>query len=116
MTIVALRWRQTPPPIVTRWRFDNGTAVAATVSEPLLPTAAIIGPQGPAGSTLASYEHVQSVASASWTVNHNLGRWPAGVTIVTTGGVEVEAAVTHVSTAQLVIAFATPFAGRARII
>lgn len=74
------------------------------------------GIMGPPGATGSMYEHVQASASALWTVNHNLGRWPAGCIVVSTGGVEVSAGITHVSINQTLIDFNTPFAGRARII
>lgn len=104
MTLV-LEWRQVAI-VETGW--------VAQPSGPVLP-AAIVGPPGRDGGA-GAYEHVQAIAAASWTVNHNLGRWPAAVTIVSTGGVEVTGAVTHVSTDQTSIAFAQPFAGRARVI
>lgn len=72
------------------------------------------GKDGGAGGT--SYQHTQSAASASWTVNHNLGRWPSAVSVLSAGSVEVEADVIHVSINQLIVNFAAPFAGLARII
>jgi len=113
VSALLLRWRQRDSAIVTAWRGMDAAMVDAIAFAPDLPVAAIVGPPGAAAS---SFEHVQSVASASWTVNHNLGRWPSAVTIVSPGGVEVDATVTHVTTAQLTIEFASPFAGRARII
>ena len=65
-------------------------------------------------STGIAYTHVQLVAEAIWTVNHNLGMRPA-VTILDSGGTEVEADVMHMSTNQLVIRFAIPLAGVARL-
>jgi hypothetical protein len=76
--------------------------------------AAIVGPPGRDGPQ--PYEYVQSVAAATWTINHNRGRWPTSVTVLSPGGMEIEAAITHVSTAQLVIDFAAPFAGSVRLI
>jgi hypothetical protein len=47
--MIALRWRQSEPPIVLRWRgLDGAVAVGAVVSPPL-PVAALIGPPGVAG-------------------------------------------------------------------
>ena len=63
-----------------------------------------------------SFEHIQTQASTLWIVNHNLGRWPSSVTVVTVGGVEVDAGVINVSTNILHVEFATPFVGRVRII
>jgi len=61
-----------------------------------------------------AYTHTQSVPLAVWTVNHNLGTRPA-VAIVDSGGNEVEADVVHVSANQLLIRFAIPFTGLARL-
>lgn len=61
-----------------------------------------------------AYTHLQSLPSALWTINHNLGMRPA-VTIVDVGGNEVEADVAHQSVNQLVVRFAIPVAGLARL-
>jgi len=102
--------------LVLEWRAIAAveTGWVPQLAGPVLP-AVIIGPPGRDGGA-GAYEHVQASASVSWTVNHNLGRWPAAVTVVTTGGVEVTSDVTHVSINQTTIAFARPFAGRARVI
>jgi hypothetical protein len=68
------------------------------------------GPQGPAS---AFYEHVQSAASAAWTINHNLGFRPT-VSAIDEGSQQIEGSVVHTSVNQLVMSFATPIAGRAR--
>jgi len=103
MTLV-LEWRAISA-VETGWALQpTAGALAAT----------IIGPPGRDGAQ--PYEHVQPIGAANWIVNHNLGRWPAAVTVVTTGGVEVTSDVTHVSINQTTIAFAQPFAGRARVI
>lgn len=65
-------------------------------------------------STGIAYTHVQLVAEAAWTVNHNLGMRPA-VAILDSGGTEVAADVMHMSTNQLVIRFAIPVSGTARL-
>ena len=116
MTALVLAWRRPTPGVQTRWRGPDATIAATAAASDPQPIAAVIGPPGPAGPPLATYEHVQAVATALWTVNHNLGRFPSGVTVVSVGGVEVAAGVTHASTALSLIDFAAPFAGRARII
>jgi hypothetical protein len=74
------------------------------------------GPQGPPGGGATTYTHIQSSASALWTVAHNLGVKPI-VTITTVGGVEVMGGeVVHLSNNTLTIAFNTSFAGEARCI
>jgi hypothetical protein len=61
-----------------------------------------------------AYTHQQFVPAALWTINHNLGIWPA-VAIFDTGGHEVEADIAHQSSNQLLIRFAIPIAGLARL-
>ncbi len=66
-------------------------------------------------SSAAAYVHTQASASAAWVINHNLGLRPA-VSILDTGGNEIGAEVIHTSMNQLVIRFAIPVAGLARLI
>lgn len=68
------------------------------------------GPQGPAG---VSYTHLQPAAAITWTINHNLGFRPA-ISLFTVGGVEFDAAITHISDNQAVVSLAIPTAGAAR--
>ena len=69
-----------------------------------------IGPPGPAGG--APYEHVQATESSTWIVNHNLGRAPGAVRLVTTGGVEFDAEIVHVSANEVHVYLAAPAVGR----
>jgi hypothetical protein len=41
--------------------------------------------------------------AAQWVVNHNLGAVPAAVTLLTVGGVEIEANIVHTSDNQFVV-------------
>lgn len=60
------------------------------------------------------HTHTQRYADTLWNINHNLGLRPA-VTIIDSGGHEVEADVVHLGINQLVIHFAIPVAGLARL-
>lgn len=60
-----------------------------------------------------AYVHGQAIASAEWTINHNLGFRPM-ISCYTTGGVEFEAEVVHVSENQALARTAVPVAGQAR--
>jgi len=71
------------------------------------------GLQGPPGAAADSYDHVQSSAATTWTVNHNLGRLPI-VSLRSVGGVEIEGDVVHVSNNQAQITFNISTAGTAR--
>lgn len=62
-----------------------------------------------------AYNHTQSSAATTWTINHNLGYKPV-VSVFTTGGSEVEAEVLHASTNQTLIYLAFAMAGSARLI
>jgi len=67
--------------------------------------------QGSGGSD-ASFEFVQAQPADTWTINHNLGKFPS-VTIVDTAGDEVEGNVNHISNTQVVLSFSAAFSGRA---
>lgn len=71
-----------------------------------------VGMQGPPGLPAARYTHGQGSAAALWTVNHNLGFYPQ-VTVLSPGGLELTAAIQHVSINQALVAFNIPTAGTA---
>lgn len=58
------------------------------------------------------YVHIQSVASPTWTVTHNLGFFPA-VSVIDSGGSVVEGDVSYISVNQVSIAFSSSFGGKA---
>jgi hypothetical protein len=58
------------------------------------------------------YTHTQNTSSNVWVVNHNLGKNPA-VSIVDTGGNEVEGDVLYVNLNSLTLTFSAPFSGKA---
>lgn len=67
---------------------------------------------GISGSGDKHFEHNQSTPSATWTINHNLGKRPS-VTIVDSAGTEWITEVDHVSDNQCVAYFAHAFSGKA---
>lgn len=86
-------------------------------------TEAATGPQGPAGPTgpqgasgvMTTIVHDQSSASATWTINHNQGRYPS-VDIIDSAGNHVIGDIKHNSVNQLVATFDNAFAGKAIIV
>jgi hypothetical protein len=76
------------------------------------------GPQGPKGDPgadgAAGVNFTQAVASATWTINHNLGYRPS-VEVFDAGGNEIEGEVTHPSSLQTIIRFVVPVSGTARL-
>lgn len=59
-----------------------------------------------------SYTHIQVVAASTWTINHNLGYYPA-VSIVDSGENLVMGDVTYISTNTLSVSFNASFGGKA---
>lgn len=47
--MIALRWRQPPPLMTTRWRGPDGSLSAAYEANPSTPIASLIGPPGEKG-------------------------------------------------------------------
>ena len=71
------------------------------------------GPQGPAGAAGGSvFTHNQSTPAATWTLQHNLGRF-SHVTLLDDDGTEFEADVTQASVNTIVIQFPSPHTGTA---
>jgi hypothetical protein len=73
-----------------------------------------IGLPGPAGPTSAPIQFTQSSPLATWVVSHNRGYRPS-VAVTTPGGLEIEAAVLHLSLNVLSINFEAPQSGLAII-
>ncbi len=76
-------------------------------------TIATPGPQGPAQSVF--YVHTQAVASAVWTINHNLSAEPTAV-VLDSAGTQCEGTFSYPSKNQMVITFTSAFAGTAYVI
>lgn len=79
----------------------------------VVPVAGPPGPPGAAGG--AVFIHTQTTPAGSWSITHNLGRHPGVVLVLTNDTHAVVTDVNHLSTAQLVLEFPTPVAGRADI-
>ena len=74
------------------------------------------GPTGPAGpATNSTVVHDQSLASATWTITHNQGRYPT-IDIIDSAGNHVIGDIKHNSINQLVATFDNAFAGKAIIV
>ena len=72
------------------------------------------GPTGPPGSSTPGsvYVHSQGTPSKTWTITHNLGKYPA-VTIVDSAKTEIEADVVFLDLNHLTITFSGPTGGTA---
>jgi hypothetical protein len=99
------------------------------VVEPIIPIITVInetptitvsspGPQGQPGTFASSdifYTHIQSVAGAVWTINHNLNGYPTAV-VLDSAGTNCEGTFSYPSVNQMIITFSSAFAGTAYII
>lgn len=61
-----------------------------------------------------NFEFTQSVASASWSINHNLGKRPS-VTIIDTGGNQVIGDIIYVDNNNITLNFSAAFSGTATL-
>ncbi len=88
------------------------------VIKPVVPviTVSAPGPQGPSGAAgSVFYVHTQAVASAVWTINHNLNGNPTAV-VLDSAGTQCEGTFSYPSGSQMVITFSSAFTGTAYII
>lgn len=60
----------------------------------------------------ANYTHEQTASSATWTITHNLGKYPS-VTLVESTGVVVLGRITYTSVNQITVEFVTAITGKA---
>lgn len=72
----------------------------------------LTGPPGPPGAGGVSYMHDQVVASATWTIAHNLAQFPS-VTTVDTAGTVIHGGVVYNNNNQITVTFSTPLSGKA---
>ena len=72
----------------------------------------LAGDKGATGATGGSYVHNQSSSSSLWTVTHNLGYYPGGISVIDSGESIVVGDVTHTSISQFTVSFSTSFTGK----
>jgi hypothetical protein len=87
--------------------------VVSVVSVGILGPPGPQGPQGPPGNSAATlaYIHDQQVPLAVWTIDHNLGFIPGGITVIDTLGETVWGQVAHPSANQTILTFSAAFSG-----
>lgn len=73
------------------------------------------GPQGPPGATGGTYLHDQATPSDVWTIVHNLGFKPGGITVTDSAGTEVDGIRKHIDVNTLEIHFEAPMGGYAAL-
>ncbi len=76
--------------------------------------AGVVGPQGPPGpgGSGATYIFNQGSPTTTWTINHNLNKYPS-ITVVDSGGTTVVGSYTYNNANTIVLTFTVAFGGRA---
>jgi len=72
----------------------------------------LAGDKGATGAAGSSYVHYQSAAASVWTVNHNLGYFAGGISVIDSGESIVVGDITHTSINQFTVSFSTAFSGK----
>jgi hypothetical protein len=85
-----------------KFKIGNGTTVWASLN--YFKTAADM-----------TFVHTQSSASSTWSITHNLGYFPGGVSVVDSAENVVQGDIIHVSSDALTINFTSAFSGKAYI-
>lgn len=106
-------------PVVVRVGIPSGPAVVRLTvpGGPKVVRVVTPGPpgiQGPIGPQPEAYVHQQVSASATWTINHNLGYNPS-VEIMNAANREIDGDVYHININQTIVMFNVPVAGTARL-
>lgn len=104
--------RATSVPTVTRTNLPNRPAPPPSAAAATVVSAAPVRQRLEATVVPETYVHTQSVAASTWTITHNLQRYPQ-VTLVNESSQTVLAPVTYVSANQVTVAFSEALAGRA---
>ncbi len=65
------------------------------------------------GTAAFTYRHTQSIAAATWTIPHELGRRPGGITVQDFSGNTLRGAVSYPDDNSVVLTFSTAVAGLA---
>ena len=122
--LLALVWSKPARLHPIRWMVEAGDVSVEASDPPPLPAQYINVPVNDAqldaavADGLASidvptiYEHVQSTPLTTWTVNHNFGRSPASVRVLSAGGIEMLCDVVETSLNQLVVNLVQAQTGR----
>jgi hypothetical protein len=95
-----------------QWGKDNSLPVSGPLTDYELrrtPIEVILTQAG----VVVPYVHTQPMPALNWAINHNLGFRP-DVTLLNSGGVEIEGEIVHISDNLAVAIFVVPVSGTAR--
>ena len=106
---VAIPGKSGAPSTIAIGTVTTGTAAATITGTSVDPELNLVLPSG------GSYRHTQGTPATTWTIDHNLGYEPGGVSIVDSGGTIVTGTVTYSSVDRIVVSFTSAFGGKAYI-
>ena len=106
---VAIPGKSGAPSTMAIGTVTTGTAAATITGTSVDPVLNLVLPSG------GSYRHTQGTPATTWTIDHNLGYEPGGVSIVDSGGTIVTGTVTYSSVDRIVVSFTSAFGGKAYI-
>ena len=87
----------------------TGTPAATITGTAADPVLNLVLPSG------GQYKHTQGTPATTWTIDHDLGYEPGGVSIVDSSGTIVTGTVTYSSVDRNVVSFTSAFGGKAYI-
>jgi hypothetical protein len=93
-------------------QIKNGDTINVSSTSGSSTNVTISGVSAASSSGDKNYEHDQSSASATWVVNHNLGK-KASVSVVDSAGTLILCEVEYNSDSQITLTFDSPTAGKA---
>ena len=106
---VAIPGKSGAPSTIAIGTVTTGTAAATITGTSVDPVLNLVLPSG------GSYRHTQGTPATTWTIDHNLGYEPGGVSIVDSGGTIVTGTVNYSSVDRIVVSFTSAFGGKAYI-
>ena len=106
---VAIPGKSGAPSAIAIGTVTTGPAAATITGTSVDPVLNLVLPSG------GSYRHTQGTPATTWTIDHNLGYEPGGVSIVDSGGTIVTGTVTYSSVDRIVVSFTSAFGGKAYI-
>lgn len=73
------------------------------------------GPRGRQGPVLPPFEHIQSIPAAVWTIVHNRGYFPAGVTLLDSAKRSFHASVSYPDVNTVIVSMTGAQSGTAYV-
>ena len=106
---VAIPGKSGAPSAMTIGTVTTGSPAATITGTAADPVLNLVMPSG------GQFTHTQGTPATTWTIDHNLGYEPGGVSIVDSGGTIVTGTITYSSVSRIVVSFTSAFGGKAYI-